>query len=785
MSVHRDAHGIPRVRSATLLDLAFDQGRVTAHDRAWQLTVERLRGEGRVGVLGGSAAWDAFAADLDVAGTAQRGFAALDAESQAFFAAYADGVRAGFAEGATSPELVSHGDLGEWQPWSSLAVYLVQHVLFAGFPTKLWAASVEPGLHPRLATLLGVEPPHGSNAFAVGAARTTTGLPLIGADPHRVFESPGIYQQVGLSCDEVDVVGLAFPGVPGVQHFGHTGHVAWAVTHAMADYQDASVVDGHLVVRTPTSELGDVGLGAILPLLRARTVDDVDAALEHWVEPVNNVLVADTTGRVLHRVAGRVPVRSGGAWTGWVDLPRIEVGPDEVAVTANDRTDERWDALATRFAPPWRRDRIASLLASGGADAGLVDVRRAASVLTDHHDAAGAALLGLLLGLDDLPERSAAVVDLLRAWDGSMAADSVAAGAYAAVRDAVVAAVVADPVLAPARSAAPPVHAEVLAPWWHLPSRIARVLPDLVRDPPPGLDLDEIARSALAQVAALPDQPWGDRHRLTPIHAHAELRLDPVPYLPSVAGTPLDGDVECVAAAASIPGTDMSVSGPIARIVWDLSDRSRSRWAVPLGASGIVGDPHHDDQLTSWKDGTLLPVASHTFSLRPVSPVADASLLHGWFTEPRAAFWGIGTRSPEEVGDIYAWIDEQPHLTASLALLDDHPVGLLQTYDPFVDEIGEHYDRRSGDLGVHLFLASDAARAGHTAELTAYLLEQVFADPAVVRLVLEPDVDNAASIALLRRLGAELGPVTEVPAPMPDLPAKKAQFAFLARRPER
>jgi penicillin amidase len=779
VSVRRDAHGIPHLHAATLLELAFEQGRVTAHDRAWQLTVERLRGEGRVGALGGSGAWDSFAADLDIAGTAQRGFDVLDAESQAFFEAYADGVRAGFAEGATSPELASLDVPGEWQPWSSVAVFLVQHVLFAGFATKLWAASVAPGLDPRLAEVLGVEPPHGSNAFAVGPSRTSSGAPLIGADPHRVFESPGIYQQVGLSCDELDVVGLAFPGVPGVQHFGHTGHVAWAVTNAMADYQDVAVGDGRLVVRTPTTELGDAGLGAILPLLRARTVADVDAALEHWVEPVNNVLVADTTGRVLHRVAGRVPVRVEGDWAGWVDLPRVEGGPDEVAVTANDRTDERWDTLARRFAPPWRRDRITSLLASGP-----VGVQRAASVLTDHHDASGGWLLGLLLGLDDLPEPSATVVDRLRAWDGSMAADSVLAGSYAAVRDALVAAIVADPLLAPARAAAPPVHAEVLAPWWHLPSRIARVLPDLVRDPPPGLDLDEMARSALAQVAALPDQPWGDRHRLTPIHAHADLRLDPAPYLPSVAGTPLDGDIECVAAASWIPGTDMSISGPIARIVWDLSSpggRSRSRWAVPLGASGVAGDPHHDDQLTAWKDGTLIPVTSPVFSLRRVDPAVDAALLHDWFTAPRATFWGMGTRSLEEVGEIYGWIDEQTHLTASLALLDDHPVGLLQTYDPFVDEIGEHYDRRPGDLGVHLFLADDGARVGHTAELTAYLIGHVFADPTVERIVLEPDADNAKSLALMLRLGCELGPVAEIPAPMPDLPAKRAQFAFLAR----
>ena len=80
--------------------------------------------------------------------------------------------------------------------------------------------------------------PSGSNAWAVGGARTVSGFPLVAGDPHRTIESPGVYQQIRLACDEFDVVGFAFPGVPGVPHFAHAGDVAWAITNAMADYQD-------------------------------------------------------------------------------------------------------------------------------------------------------------------------------------------------------------------------------------------------------------------------------------------------------------------------------------------------------------------------------------------------------------------------------------------------------------------------------------------------------------------------------------------------------------------
>jgi len=166
-----------------------------------------------------------------------------------------------------------------------------------------------------------------------------------------------------------------------------------------------------------------------------------------------------------------------------------------------------------------------------------------------------------------------------------------------------------------------------------------------------------------------------------------------------------------------------------------------------------------------------------SYTLTPVDAARDASLVHGWVTRPRAEFWDMLDRTVEEVAEIYAWIQEQEHLAAyliGLEGLDGDPVGIFQTYEPFVDEIGDHYDRRPGDIGMHLFLHDDARRAGHTARLVDFLLGTLFGDPAVRRVVLEPDVRNERSIALLGRVGALLGPVRR-------LPGKTAQFAFVDR----
>jgi penicillin G amidase len=71
--------------------------------------------------------------------------------------------------------------------------------------------------------------------------RTTTGRALLAGDPHRAFELPGMYAQMHLGCDEFDAIGFTVPGVPGFPHFGHNEHVAWGVTHAMADIHDLYV----------------------------------------------------------------------------------------------------------------------------------------------------------------------------------------------------------------------------------------------------------------------------------------------------------------------------------------------------------------------------------------------------------------------------------------------------------------------------------------------------------------------------------------------------------------
>ena len=164
-----------------------------------------------------------------------------------------------------------------------------------------------------------------------------------------------------------------------------------------------------------------------------------------------------------------------------------------------------------------------------------------------------------------------------------------------------------------------------------------------------------------------------------------------------------------------------------------------------------------------------------SFTLTPVDPVADLDLIHDWVTQDRARFWGMTDHTRADVGEVYAYLDTLPTHHAFLAREGDLPVAIFQTYEPAADPLGDFYDVRAGDLGVHLFVApTDAPVPGFSGRLVARLVAAVFADPSVQRLVVEPDIENDKSVALLGRAGFEWVSVI-------DLPHKKARLGFLDR----
>ncbi|MER6516030.1 penicillin acylase family protein [Streptomyces sp. NPDC001553] len=670
-AVYRDDWGVPHLRASDALRLSHAQGRVTALDRAWQLEVERHRAQGSSAAFLGADAvtWDRFARQSRLDDTARRCHEALDPQTAAWVRAYVDGVNEGLAEGALRDERFARtGHVPTpWEPWVPLSIWIATHILFAGFATKLWRERVGRALGDEAVTLFATDGPGtaGSNGWLVPGDRTATGAAIIAGDPHRFIEDPGVYQQIRLSCPEFDVLGLAVPGIPGLGHFGHTGGAAWAITNAMADYQDLYVerlrpapggdgvealgpdgawepvhrhtetisvaggdpvevevletargpvitreesADQTLSLRYPPRVRRDLGFAVLPALLRARTVADVDRALDGWAEPVNVVHAADTEGGLLHRVAGAVPLRDPAnrlrpvpawdaryAWRGWAETPAEPVR--DFAVMANARGIAA--PLGMEFAPPHRADRIRELL-SGSTD---WSAKAMADVHADTRLASAASLLDLLPDLADLSPAAEALRARLLAWDRHMAADSTDATVFAAFRTATVRGIAADPALAGLADA--PTGPEVFHPWLYLLPRVGYALEGLLTTPLlPALDRVAHVRAALEETAAAQgaDTPWSQVHRLAPWSALPD---------PDARWPGLGGDHDCVNATSSVPGfTDLTARASAARYAWDLARREDSLWAVPLGADGVTGSPHHRDQLALWARCELVPVVT-------------------------------------------------------------------------------------------------------------------------------------------------------------------------------
>ncbi|MEO9326489.1 penicillin acylase family protein [Gordonia aurantiaca] len=312
VEILRDAHGIPHVLASTPEGAIYGQGRACAQDRRWQIEWMRLRAEGRTAEVFGASCveWDVFARRAELDAAAKRIHDASSERTRRLLRAYADGVNStlaefGNADGATHPEALELEALDHtprpWQPWTPVSVFIMHHVLFGRFTTKLfrlhacrflgldalafWAfensaddptvpampdqafldeilALTDPAGAPATGETVDLgDPMSGSNAWGVSAGRSSTGSPIVAGDPHRFLELPGIYQQFHLASTDpsssFDMLGFAFAGVPGVPHFAQGPEIAWGITNAMADYQDLYVErltrddSGTLLVEVP------------------------------------------------------------------------------------------------------------------------------------------------------------------------------------------------------------------------------------------------------------------------------------------------------------------------------------------------------------------------------------------------------------------------------------------------------------------------------------------------------------------------------------------------------
>ncbi len=281
ISITRDIHGIPHVKSANTYDAFFGQGLATAQDRLWHMEFDRRKAFGRWAELVGEPGLesDITMRKFQIEGSVIHDLTHLNSETLLMLTAYSDGVNTFINSTSSLPVeyKLTNSKPELWSPKDCLAVYKVRHIMMGVFEGKYWRAQLLNNLGPErtgdlikgyqqghllivppLDTYTGPDldgleslgssmesiawmqedPEAGSNSWALHGTKTSSGKPLLAGDPHRGLDTPNCYYQNQVTCPDFDVVGLSFPGCPGFPHFGHNEKVAWCVTHAMADYQD-------------------------------------------------------------------------------------------------------------------------------------------------------------------------------------------------------------------------------------------------------------------------------------------------------------------------------------------------------------------------------------------------------------------------------------------------------------------------------------------------------------------------------------------------------------------
>jgi penicillin amidase len=181
---------------------------------------------------------------------------------------------------------------------------------------------------------------------------------------------------------------------------------------------------------------------------RVASVGELIQAFRHFEAPMQNVVMADRSGRIAFKAVGKVPLRSAANdirgmapapgwetrydWQGWlpyVETPQDDGGEGWIA-TANQRihaTDYPY-FLTQDWAPPYRRDRIAALLEQ-------TPKHTLASFTAIHGDQVSLAtqrLLPFLLRTESSHPLAPAALRALEGFDSEMRADSAAPLIYTA-----------------------------------------------------------------------------------------------------------------------------------------------------------------------------------------------------------------------------------------------------------------------------------------------------------------------------------------------------------------
>ena len=380
-----------------------------------------------------------------------------------------------------------------------------------------------------------------------------------------------------------------------------------------------------LALAWPALRGDDLSAQALFRLNRAQSAGAAIEALGDFHAPHQNITIGDRAGRIAFIAPARIPIRKAGdgsrpvpGWSGdydWLGYIPVEalpqrVDPDEgQIITANNRiVGEDYPYLLTsHWPPPYRAQRIASLLKSSGNS-----VEGSIAIQLDIVSGAAEALLPYLARGRFTDQRAAKFADRLAVWDRRMDRHKPEPLIFTAWMGLLNQAIFADELGEDYGRFSHPDPRRIIAAlenqsaWCdNVTSEAREACPTLI-----GRALEQaltLARTRFGDDEK--DWRWGAAHEVRFPHGF----WDRVPFVGGRFGPRVEADggdytVNRGGARFNGPGDRLfeDIHGPGLRAVYDLADLDSSRFMIATGQSGNPLSSHYGDLAERWRDGEYL-----------------------------------------------------------------------------------------------------------------------------------------------------------------------------------
>ena len=353
-------------------------------------------------------------------------------------------------------------------------------------------------------------------------------------------------------------------------------------------------------------------------------------AFSRFDAPGQNVVYADIDGNIGYQATGKIPIRASGdgslpengsddkhEWIGYIpfdEMPSVFNPRSGVIATANSRiTPEKYRySISSEWEAPWRSARIYHVLESGRKFSSADMLALQMDIYSEFDRRVAEQLVMAVDHAKDASGRARTAADIMRDWDGRMAADDAAPSIELRAREELTR-LLLEPKLGPLPKN--PAEAATTLSWKSYSWMMESVwLEDVLQHQPKHWlpeqyhNYDELLAAAVEQAVSAPDAPkdldswrWGKYHPLEIQHPV----LGNIPLLSHFTGP---GIKEQSGSTFTVKAVSRD-HGPSERMTVDLSDLDRSTLNLVTGEAGNFLSPYYMDQWNAWYQGFTFPLA--------------------------------------------------------------------------------------------------------------------------------------------------------------------------------